>query len=100
MLHPVSLDLHRVIRDLMALLKSLIGEHITIVLQLDPVARWVKVDGVQLEQVVLNLAVNARDAMPHGGTLTIATGQVSPEEVWGPGHRPPRCPYLCMLARA
>ncbi len=86
MLHPVSLDLHRVIRDLMALLKSLIGEHVTIVLHLDPTPRWVKADAVQLEQVLLNLAVNARDAMPHGGTLTIDTSQVSPEEVWGPNH--------------
>ena len=86
MLHPVSLDLHRVIRDLMALLKSLIGEHVTIVLQLDPTPRWVKADAVQLEQVLLNLAVNARDAMPHGGTLTIDTSQVFPKEVWGPNH--------------
>ena len=88
MLHPVSLDLHRVIRDLMALLKSLIGEHITIVLQLDAAPRWVKVDAVQLEQVLLNLAVNARDAMPHGGTLTINTDQVLPDQVWGPEHVP------------
>lgn len=86
MLHPVTLDLHRVIRDLMALLKSLIGEHVMIVLQLDPSPRWVKADAVQLEQVLLNLAVNARDAMPHGGTLTIDTCQVLPHEVWGPGH--------------
>lgn len=86
MLHPVSLDLHRVIRDLMALLKSLIGEHVTVVLQLDPSPRWVKADAVQLEQVLLNLAVNARDAMPDGGTLTIDTSQVLPHVVWGPGH--------------
>ena len=86
MLHPVSLDLHRVIRDLMALLKSLIGEHISIVLQLDPLPLWVKADAVQLEQVLLNLAVNARDAMPHGGTLTIDTRQVSREAVWGSDH--------------
>jgi PAS domain S-box-containing protein len=88
MLHPVSLDLHRVIRDLMTLLKSLIGEHITIVLRLDATPRWVKVDAVQLEQVLLNLAVNARDAMPHGGTLTIDTDQVFPDQVWGSGQGP------------
>ena len=88
MLHPVSLDLHRVIRDLMALLKSLIGEHITIVLHLDAAPRWVKVDAVQLEQVLLNLAVNARDAMPHGGTLTIDTDQVFPDPMWGLAHGP------------
>ncbi|MDP9131507.1 MAG: ATP-binding protein [Nitrospirota bacterium] len=86
MLQPVSLDLHKVIRDLMALLKNLIGEHITIVLQLDPAPRWVKADAVQLEQVLLNLAVNARDAMPHGGTLTIETDQVFPDQVWGSDH--------------
>ncbi len=86
MLHPVSLDLHRVIRDLMALLKSLIGEHISIVLQLAPLPLWVKADAVQLEQVLLNLAVNARDAMPDGGTLIIDTLQVSREEVWGTDH--------------
>ncbi|MCC2640369.1 MAG: putative Hybrid sensor histidine kinase [Nitrospira sp.] len=85
MLHPVSLDLHRVIRNLTGLLKSLIGEHITVVLQLDPAPRWVKADAVQLEQVLLNLAVNARDAMPHGGTLTIETDQALPNQVWGPG---------------
>ncbi len=83
MLHPVSLDLHRVIRDLVGFLKSLLGGHITIILRLDPVPRWVKVDAVQLEQVLLNLAVNARDAMPQGGTLTIETDQVPPEQVWG-----------------
>jgi PAS domain S-box-containing protein len=88
MLHPVSLDLHRVIQDLVALLKSLIGEHITIVLRLDSTPRWVKVDAVQLEQVLLNLAVNARDAMPHGGTLTIDTRQVFPDQVWGQGQTP------------
>ncbi len=86
MLQPISLDLHQVIRDLMALLKNLIGEHITIVLQLDPASRWVKADAVQLEQVLLNLAVNARDAMPHGGTLTIETDQVFPDQVWGSEH--------------
>jgi PAS domain S-box-containing protein len=87
MLHPVSLDLHRVIRNLMALLKSLIGEHITVILRLDPTPRWVKTDAVQLEQILLNLAVNARDAMPHGGTLTLETDQVLPHQVWGPEHR-------------
>ena len=100
MLHPVSLDLHRVIRDLMGLLKSLIGEHITIVLQLDPAPRWVKADAVQLEQVLLNLAVNARDAMPHGGTLTINTDQVLPDQVWGPEHVHTRHAHLCTPARA
>lgn len=83
----------------MALLKSLIGEHVTIVLQLDPTPRWVKADAVQLEQVLLNLAVNARDAMPHGGTLTIDTSQVFPEEVWGPTHEARATRTCCAAAR-
>ena len=88
MLHPVSLDLHHVVRDLMGLLKGLIGEHIAVVLRLDATPRWVKVDAVQLEQVLLNLAVNARDAMPHGGTLTIDTAQVNSDQVRGCGQGP------------
>ncbi|MBX3235766.1 MAG: PAS domain-containing protein [Nitrospiraceae bacterium] len=85
MLHPVSLDLHRVIRDLMSLLRSLLGEHITVVLRLDPTPRWVKVDAVQMEQVIINLAVNARDAMPQGGTLTIETDEIPLSQVRGAG---------------
>jgi two-component system, cell cycle sensor histidine kinase and response regulator CckA len=73
LLNPVSLDLHEVIRNLMTMLTSLIGEHISIALRLDSSPRWVKADPVQLEQVLLNLVLNARDAMPYGGALTIET---------------------------
>ena len=81
--HPVSLDLHQIIRNLVSMLKSLIGEHIRIVLHLDPTPRWAKADAIQLEQVFINLALNARDAMSHGGTLTIETDQANSTEVWG-----------------
>ncbi len=90
--HPVSLDLHQIITNLVSMLESLIGEHIRIVLHLDPTPRWAKVDAIQLEQVFINLALNARDAMSHGGTLTIETDQADSSEVWGeeraePSHR-------------
>ncbi len=81
--HPVSLDLHQIIRNLVSMLKSLIGEHIRIVLCLDQTPRWVKADSIQLEQVFINLALNARDAMSQGGTLTIETDQADAAEVWG-----------------
>jgi PAS domain S-box-containing protein len=86
LLHPISLDLHAVIRNLMAMLTSLIGEQISISLRLDPTPRWVKADPVQLDQVLLNLALNARDAMPLGGTLLIETDVAPPADVAAGDH--------------
>lgn len=81
LLHPTSLDLHEVIRNLLTMLTSLIGEHISIALRLDSTPRWVKTDPVQLDQVLLNLALNARDAMPQGGVLTIETDVGMPPDI-------------------
>ncbi|TAJ35076.1 MAG: PAS domain-containing sensor histidine kinase [Nitrospirae bacterium] len=74
MLQPKSLDLNVVVSNMVALFQRLIGEHITLVTTLDPAVGAIKADQVQLEQVLVNVAVNARDAMPGGGTLTIETG--------------------------
>ncbi len=75
-------DLHpnRLIRDLEDILRRLIGEQIQTVVVLDPHVGHVLGDPVQLEQVVMNLALNARDAMPEGGILTIETGNVDLDE--------------------
>ena len=67
--HP--LDLNVLIGDLDRLLRRLIGEHIELVTLFAPEAAWVEGDETQLEQAVINLAVNARDAMPDGGVLTL-----------------------------
>jgi two-component system, cell cycle sensor histidine kinase and response regulator CckA len=67
------LDLNGVIRDALDMLRRLIGEHITMTVDLDPSLGHVRADPGQLVQVVMNLAVNARDAMPSGGELTIET---------------------------
>jgi CheY-like chemotaxis protein len=75
--HPVPLDLNAVVADVQTLLSRTIGEDI--VLAMSPAAERpvVLADCGQLEQILVNLAVNARDAMPDGGTLTLETGVVS-----------------------
>ncbi|HEY2804328.1 MAG TPA: PAS domain S-box protein [Gemmatimonadales bacterium] len=75
-LHPRVLDPNAVITDLMKMLGRLIGEDIEMITELDKNAGRVRIDTGQLEQVLVNLAVNARDAMPRGGKLRIATSPV------------------------
>jgi PAS domain S-box-containing protein len=71
------LDLNAIVSGLEPMLRRLIGEHIELTLALDPDCGHVKADPGQLEQVIMNLIVNARDAMPQGGRLTIETLQVA-----------------------
>jgi signal transduction histidine kinase/CheY-like chemotaxis protein len=72
-LRPVDLDLNVVVDDLQKMLRRLIGERIELVVQLAPDLARVRADRSQVEQVIVNLVVNARDAMPRGGCLTIHT---------------------------
>jgi PAS domain S-box-containing protein len=78
---PVSLDLNRVITDMTSLLRRMIGDGIELVLELDPTAAWVKGDTGLIEQILMNLVVNARDAMPEGGTLTVRTVRTRDEQI-------------------
>lgn len=79
-LQAVITDPNEIVRGLDRLLRRLIGEHIDLSTRLDAAVKAVKADVSQLEQVLLNLASNARDAMPNGGKLDIETSVVTPDE--------------------
>lgn len=73
MLQPRLINLNQIVLDMEQMLSRLLGEHVQIVTKLDPALALVRADPGQLEQVLMNLAVNARDAMPNGGVITIQT---------------------------
>ncbi len=70
------IDLNAIVSDMGSMLRRVIAEHITLAMELRPGLGAVFADPGQIEQVILNLVVNARDAMPKGGTLTIRTDEI------------------------
>ncbi len=76
-LQPTVFDLNEMVQELERLFARVVGEHITVITQRDASLGPIEADKGQLEQVLLNLVANARDAMPSGGTLTIETRSVS-----------------------
>jgi len=85
-LEPVILNLNTLVADMEKMLPRLIGEDIQLHLILDPAIGQVKADPGQIEQVLMNLAVNARDAMPDGGKLTIQTANSEIDEIFAREH--------------
>ena len=77
---PEVIDLNEAVRGAGQLLRRTLGEHIDLVIDAEPALWRVKADRGQVEQVLVNLAVNARDAMPGGGRLTIDTGNTEVDE--------------------
>jgi PAS domain S-box-containing protein len=80
------IDLNQVLGGLTPMLSRVIGEDVQLSVQLDQTLGLTMADGAQLEQVVLNLAVNARDAMPSGGDLTIATANTDLDAAYARNH--------------
>jgi len=96
-LAPKVLDLNAVVANMDRMLRRLLGEDVELVTSLQPAAGAVNADPGQLEQVLLNLAVNARDAMPGGGRLSIGTTRVTlQEEPAERRHRMPAGDYVCL----
>jgi hypothetical protein len=75
-MQPRVVDPANVVRELVPMLRRLIGEDVVLQLGLDLETSTIRVDTSQLQQVIVNLVVNARDAMPRGGTLTLETCNV------------------------
>jgi len=78
--HPRALNINEVVRGMEKMLRRLIGEDVELSTNFDESIRNVNVDPGQIEQVIMNLAVNARDAMPDGGKLTIRTANISVDQ--------------------
>ncbi|MCE9532183.1 MAG: PAS domain S-box protein [Planctomycetes bacterium] len=98
MLQPKVLDLNAIVAETGKMLRRLIGEDILLTTVLDPKISRVKVDPGQLDQVLMNLAVNARDAMPKGGKLTIETGNVTLDDNYAATHPDCKAGHYVLLA--
>ena len=86
LLEPQVLHLNAIVENNSKMLRRLIGEDIELVIVLDPALTPVKADPGQIEQVLMNLAVNSRDAMTHGGKLTIETCNITLDESYDHEH--------------
>ena len=85
-LQPKVLDLNTVVTKMGRMLRSLVGENIVLSIDLSPSLSRVKADPGQIEQVIVNLVVNSRDAMPDGGRITIATADADLSSAYAAAH--------------
>jgi two-component system cell cycle sensor histidine kinase/response regulator CckA len=97
-LQPKILDLNSVVSEMETMLHRLIGEDVVLATQLEPQLGCVKADPGQIGQVIMNLAVNARDAMPEGGRITIETRSVELDADYAATHPPLRPGAYVMLS--
>jgi signal transduction histidine kinase len=97
-LQPQIIDLNSAVTHIESMLQRVIGEHITFVVRLAPTVDPINADPTQVEQIVMNLALNARDAMPAGGTLTIETGAADLDAAYAAQHPGTQAGRHVMLA--
>jgi signal transduction histidine kinase/ActR/RegA family two-component response regulator len=97
-LQPRVLQLNDVVNSMEKMLRRLIGEDVQLVTHFDPVLGHVKADPGQIEQVIMNLAVNARDAMPRGGKLTISTENATLDQKTNYRNRSLECGQYVVVA--
>ena len=97
-IQPIVLNLNKTIADLSSILERLVGDDIVISLALSNDLGLILADHVQMEQILLNLAVNARDAMPEGGRVTIETANVTLDKEYVKQHPPVESGPFIMLA--
>ncbi len=97
-LQPEILDLNSTITQMSSMLRRLMGEDIEIVAISQPDLGSINADPGQIQQILMNLAVNARDAMPQGGTLTIETANVDLDAAYVEEHPPTKAGSYVMLA--
>lgn len=97
-LQPMVLNLNEIVKEVEKMLRRIIGEDIELRITLAPDLRQVEADMSQIEQVIMNLCVNAKDAMPKGGHLTIETGNVDLDEEYARMHLSVTAGSYVMLA--
>jgi PAS domain S-box-containing protein len=95
-IQPQILDINLIVENMYGMLARLIGEHINFKLSLADDLKCIKADPGQMEQVVLNLVLNARDAMPEGGLLHIETSLIDCDQHFADQH-PNICPGNCVM---
>jgi len=97
-LQPLALNLNDTVVDMSKMLQRLIGEDVELITKLDPGLSRIKADPGQIEQVLVNLVVNAKDAMPQGGKLTIETRNVTIDQEYADKHADPEPGRYILLA--
>lgn len=98
MLQPIALNLNDVVGDMNKMLQRLIGEDVKLTAKFDPSLGKIKADPGQVEQLLVNLVVNARDAMPRGGNLTIETSNFEVDHDYASTHAGVKAGKYIMLA--